>query len=206
MKAFTLAEVLITLGVIGVVAGMTMPALIQNHQKQLTVTKLKHFSSVMQQASKMREKDTIDGNFQPLENEDVQGLNGEDMEKYINVYVKPYLKVADIKVLNKGAMVILANGSGAYFQRTGTRGCSGVGCNMFITYCPDYKYCEKVDEKENVFKAFDTRHVFAFYTVGNVPNVSSRENALSGCTKDYAYTCSSLIRYDGWKIEKDYPW
>lgn len=31
--AFTLAEVLITLGVIGVVAAMTMPVLIQNYQK-----------------------------------------------------------------------------------------------------------------------------------------------------------------------------
>lgn len=32
-KAFTLAEVLITLGIIGVVAALTMPALIANHRK-----------------------------------------------------------------------------------------------------------------------------------------------------------------------------
>lgn len=32
-KGFTLAEVLITLGIIGVVAAMTMPALISNHKK-----------------------------------------------------------------------------------------------------------------------------------------------------------------------------
>lgn len=32
--AFTLAEVLVTLGVIGVVAAMTMPTLISNHQKK----------------------------------------------------------------------------------------------------------------------------------------------------------------------------
>ena len=31
-NAFTLAEVLITLGIIGVVAAMTLPTLIQNHQ------------------------------------------------------------------------------------------------------------------------------------------------------------------------------
>ena len=36
--AFTLAEVLITLGIIGVVAAMTLPTLIQNHQKQTYVT------------------------------------------------------------------------------------------------------------------------------------------------------------------------
>ena len=38
---FTLAEVLITLGIIGVVAAMTLPTLIQQHQKQVYVTGLK---------------------------------------------------------------------------------------------------------------------------------------------------------------------
>lgn len=33
-KGFTLAEVLITLGIIGVVAAMTLPALIQKQQKK----------------------------------------------------------------------------------------------------------------------------------------------------------------------------
>lgn len=40
-KAFTLAEVLITLGIIGVVAAMTMPTLIANHQKKLLLNGLK---------------------------------------------------------------------------------------------------------------------------------------------------------------------
>ena len=39
-SAFTLAEVLITLGIIGVVAAMTLPTLIQQHQKQVYVTQL----------------------------------------------------------------------------------------------------------------------------------------------------------------------
>lgn len=33
-KAFTLAEVLITLGIIGIVAALTMPSLIANYKKQ----------------------------------------------------------------------------------------------------------------------------------------------------------------------------
>lgn len=48
--AFTLAEVLITLGIIGVVAAMTMPSLIQNYQEKATVTKLKKFYSLVSQA------------------------------------------------------------------------------------------------------------------------------------------------------------
>ena len=39
--AFTLAEVLITLGIIGVVAALTIPTLISNHQKKVYVTQLK---------------------------------------------------------------------------------------------------------------------------------------------------------------------
>ena len=47
---FTLAEVLITLGIIGVVAAMTMPSLIQKYQEKATVTQLKKANSVLNQA------------------------------------------------------------------------------------------------------------------------------------------------------------
>ena len=39
--AFTLAEVLITLGIIGVVAAMTMPSLVANYEKKRTATAVK---------------------------------------------------------------------------------------------------------------------------------------------------------------------
>ena len=39
--AFTLAEVLITLGIIGVVAAMTLPTLITDFQKRSTATMVK---------------------------------------------------------------------------------------------------------------------------------------------------------------------
>ena len=42
-KAFTLAEVLITLGIIGIVAAMTLPVVIGNYQKKVTAAKVKKF-------------------------------------------------------------------------------------------------------------------------------------------------------------------
>ena len=45
--AFTLAEVLITLGIIGVVAALTLPTLIQNYQKQVLVNQLKREINVI---------------------------------------------------------------------------------------------------------------------------------------------------------------
>lgn len=51
-RGFTLAEVLITLGVIGVVAAMTIPTLISNYQKRQYVTQLKKDYSLFQQGLK----------------------------------------------------------------------------------------------------------------------------------------------------------
>lgn len=45
-KAFTLAETLITLGVIGVVAALTLPTLINSYKKQVTTARLKKFNSI----------------------------------------------------------------------------------------------------------------------------------------------------------------
>ncbi len=51
---FTLAEVLITLGIIGVVAAMTLPTLVANYQKTVMVTQLK------------KEVNTLSNNFKKI--------------------------------------------------------------------------------------------------------------------------------------------
>lgn len=56
-NAFTLAEVLITLGVIGVVAALTIPILSQNADEKATVTALKKAYSTLSQAYKLAEQD-----------------------------------------------------------------------------------------------------------------------------------------------------
>ena len=48
--AFTLAEVLVTLGIIGIVAAMTMPALITESREQEYISKLKKIYSILSQA------------------------------------------------------------------------------------------------------------------------------------------------------------
>ena len=51
-KGFTLAEVLITLGVIGVVSALTLPTLIKNYQKKTWVEDLKVGVSILEQGFK----------------------------------------------------------------------------------------------------------------------------------------------------------
>jgi len=50
-SAFTLAEVLVTLGIIGVVSAMTMPTLMQNHQRKTYITQLHKVYNEFQQAA-----------------------------------------------------------------------------------------------------------------------------------------------------------
>lgn len=47
---FTLAEVLVTLGIIGVVSAMTLPTLVKNHQRQVYVTQLQKVVNELTQA------------------------------------------------------------------------------------------------------------------------------------------------------------
>lgn len=56
-RAFTLAESLITLGIIGIIAVSTIPVIIGKYQEKVTVEKLKATSSIMSQALKTIELD-----------------------------------------------------------------------------------------------------------------------------------------------------
>ena len=52
-SAFTLAEVLITLGIIGVVAALTLPSVISNYQTKQRITQLKKVYNTLSQAYEM---------------------------------------------------------------------------------------------------------------------------------------------------------
>lgn len=51
MFAFTLAEVLVTLGIIGVVSALTLPSLVKSHQRQVFVTQLHKVYNEFSQAT-----------------------------------------------------------------------------------------------------------------------------------------------------------
>ena len=93
-NGFTLAEVLITLGIIGVVAAMTMPTLIKHYQQHETVNRLKETYSILYNAVRMSE--TENG---LLENWEIPNTNW-DANTYIKgktffeQYLKPYIKIA----------------------------------------------------------------------------------------------------------------
>ena len=65
LDAFTLAEVLITLGVIGVVAGLTLPTLIANYREKVLVTAAKKsYNTITNAVNMWNEKNGVIGNYE----------------------------------------------------------------------------------------------------------------------------------------------
>lgn len=88
-KAFTLAEVLITLGIIGIVAAMTIPALNNKIREKETITKLQTTYSILAQAFKSIEAESGDPDAWNLSG---ASYNKEDSE-IIAKYILPSLKL-----------------------------------------------------------------------------------------------------------------
>ena len=98
-KAFTLAEVLITLGIIGVVAALTMPNLIANHKKLETSARLKQAYSIVGQALVRAQADYGDistWGYGGIYGSASESLSPNDViPNFVNTYFKPYVKVVD---------------------------------------------------------------------------------------------------------------
>mgnify|MGYP002765730738 FL=1 len=84
LAAFTLAEVLITLGIIGVVSAMTVPTLMQNYQRQSYVTQLHKTYNEMSQALLRYQTDKNAVNLREA------GLTSANA---VNSFITTYLKV-----------------------------------------------------------------------------------------------------------------
>lgn len=207
-KGFTLAEVLITLGIIGIVAALTLPALIQNHKKSETTARLKKFYSIMAQAVLMSENDN--GPVEDWEKDkettkdEETGLypdsDYESSQKYFNKYIKNYLKYLKTEkdektnlfkvLLTDGSSVKLRNGScmDLIFDINGDKNPNEEGRDQYR-----FLICKKSDS--------NTNRSFSAYVRADA---KSRKERLNYCKSTPAY-CSGLLEYDNWEIKKDYP-
>ena len=231
--AFTLAEVLITLGIIGVVAAMTMPVLLANHRKTVAETRLAKFYSTMNQAVQRAEVDygdkTLWGNYEVFYETTDEGKTDWNKKitntEFFNKYFKPYIiaiKIKDNKKLGK-TMVYFPDGSLAAF---------GGDSILFWPNAKDYREFLTDETTGNVINDVEASGIkyFTFmfsptinddkhnyhYGKGIEPylynwdgDINTLRNSSSiGCNKnatnERAY-CTALIQMNGWKIPKDYP-
>lgn len=97
VKGFTLAEVLITLGIIGIVAAMTLPALTGAYRKRVVETELQRSFSELNQLFRRSEVDNGDAiywDWPYLEQDNEKKLTADE---FFQKYYAPYLKVISKK-------------------------------------------------------------------------------------------------------------
>lgn len=216
--AFTLAEVLITLGIIGVVAALTMPALVQNYKKKEYSTRLKRFYSTMTQAIKLSEIDN--DNFQNWEytinlDKELTEPTKSFLTKYVLPYVKQY-ELSDNEQLKTGnsleefklVAVKFSDGSVAYFKNgscldvyydiNGKNPPNKIGSDIYVFAMPmgsDYNHLKKAGKS---FIAWGSQT----HSKEKYENYSFQINA---CKTD-SYACTRVLQINNWEYPKDYPW
>ncbi|MDR1168322.1 MAG: type II secretion system GspH family protein [Heliobacteriaceae bacterium] len=217
-RCFTLAEALITLGVIGVVAALTMPALIVSYRKIVVETHLKRFYSNINQAIKLSEIDNGDKKewvFAGGTVVDEQGIGTyPDPTDWYNKYLAPYLKTLSVSYTDE--MVPFGDGT-----RKGMLKVKFVdgSINVITTSGADHAYCLTAKDAEAgrsklgvncfMFGFYPTRSETpqikqTYYDKGVEPYVSSSWNGTYEDLKTRKlYT--KIIYLHNWKIPDDYP-
>ena len=219
-SAFTLAEVLITLGIICVVAALTLPTLVANYQKKVTVTKLEKAYTILNQAFKQSE----------VENESSEHWDNAFVigaENYFNKYWKPYFN---------GAERCKKYQDCGYNSNTPFNSLNGQKSPVTVNDASSSRILFRIND-EIVYLLFasmgsadgsgsvSSNQVWIDINGGKAPNTFGKDvfmfNYVAGkgvLPYGYAYSaascsktqsgsyCSKKIMQNGWQITSDYPW
>ncbi len=218
-KAFTLAEVLITLAIIGIVAAMTIPTLVSNYQKKQTVVKLKQAYALLQQIMQ----------FSVMENGSPSKWDYDlDNISFINKYFAPYVKIMEItdvyeitsldgKVHGKNISQVaqLTNGNTLFYlphingtviwltlivDLNGKSNPNIVGKDIFVFSFVN----DKLTTYDQYWQMDGMSYSRNFLLI---PGTSGQCNPkAAGGVIGAGSFCSRLIEMDGWEIKDDYPW
>ena len=223
---FTLAEVLITLGIIGVVAALTIPSLIKDYQKKQTVVQLRKVYSDLQNAHKLAEVDNgpaSDWNY-PTQRCDEYDC----IAQFVEQYYLPYFQGAKIVKTSDMPDYIMLAGSNATLLYGNLKLYlilnNGVILSFFVNTPNGYiwlfadingqKGPNKVGKDIFVFDAYN------FYGMGYKLKFWGAKYSTDdiligasdyGCRKDNNdmyknFYCGHLIEVNGWEIPDNYPW
>lgn len=234
-KAFTLAEILITLGVIGIIAVLTVPPLIEKYEKYTIETQLKKTYSELENLINLSTADN--GSFEHWD------YTNKDM---FDKYFKPYLKAemcgeqnneyCFLKYQNSNLRAFrFANGelvdANSGHWATAPKYLLSDGRAVIIesvydtTFNRNWKYINfVVDVNGSKGPCVMGWDVFLFtlynYKHGNKEKIGLKlgsigggdgaythtsERILENCYNDGGYDCGLLIQRNGWKLPDNYP-
>ena len=212
--AFTLAEVLITLGIIGIVACLTMPMVIGNYQKKVSAEKLKklylNYENAVQLTEIQEGQNRDEWRFATVEerrdfvyNKLIPNLN---CQKVVDKLGNSSSRYSPICVLNDGGII-------AFHEKNAS---DLTSFELFFILDSNALKQNKILWGKNGF-------YYRMYVVSrNTSPTWGRANLLKECKagimaqknssseKDFidyeSRKCIDLIHYDGWVISDDYPW
>mgnify|MGYP004552740387 CR=1 FL=1 len=216
-RAFTLAETLITLGILGIVSALTLPSVITRYQKNVTTSKLKKIYSIFYNAYNRAEQD-----FGSSDNWNYpQNTENFTIHDFWNTYLSPYIQTEEFdrsyiatningidagfigNSIAMGVKVKMPDGSCAFIWNN----------NQFLGLAVDIN-CQR---KPNVVgkDIFDIAELYwagkSFKTTYVPKNEERRKIYINEC-KNTNYVsgspsrCFGVFVYDGWTFKKDYPW
>jgi len=217
-RAFTLAEVLITLGVVGVVAAITLPTVIKNYQKHQTVTQLKYAYNLVNNAlENFYSENGMQREWDWVSEDNLENYIQDRIGKYIKVvkyygkshFNSPLCPEAGTFKKNNLAYRWLDNKTGISSPPFGVNTVSlltvnniCIGLNNYNNRAGIFIDINNSTNKPNI----SGKDLFMFRIDANgkiIPGFSTYDD----CKKNsQGYNCSAKIIYNNWEIDKDYPW
>ena len=229
--SFTLAEVLITLVVIGIIAAITVPVVMANHKKTETSAKLKKFYANMSNAVKLAETewgvDTLALGVGCASTRGQKQWFEEHLAKYISYTKADYIDSSndyynelakgmydEFQVYNYGELfVVYLNDGSLYFNDecsdsivydvNGEKGPNQYGRDLFYFFI-----LTGVDAAWQMLKLphFNTISFSRLLQNGYEETYSREERKQNCINKSSMAGCSALLEMDGWEFKDDYPW
>lgn len=216
--AFTLAEVLITLGIIGIVAAMTLPSIIGRYKKQETIVKLKTSINILNNAFRGAVADYGDmSNWDYIDNLD----NQDSRKAFIDKYLIPYIKGSKPSKTAAYNYTTLGypsqypprqpNGSGTGMSSTAFYPISLVNGIFFYSASPDSSGRLVIDVDIN---GFHKPNIFGYDLFVFLLDLSKNSvyavgydypNPMTYCTPGNAWSCAAAIIQNHYEIPDNYP-
>jgi len=226
---FTLAEVLITLVIIGIIAALTIPNVINNYSKQETVSRLKKAYSTIMQATVRAVADH--GNVEMWEIG--AAGNANDALTFFNKYMAPYLSLSEkaqkLSSTSWDKHYSHLNNSQRDYGDSYIRAYLSDGSSLTMVITNSTTSDKRIqvyvdingDKKPNKLG----RDIFIFWFFVRYKESSAdysgqfqpagcmysrtgmMSNSDGNCNKNQSGgRCGALIMKDGWQIKDDYPW
>ena len=220
VHGFSLAEVLITLSVLGVIFALTIPNLANNEktQKRIAEAKLRKFNNTMQGALRIESARLGKSASRWEPNPNCGKTRAECLEDYWNEHFASTVKSKITKKDPDNVHLFIAfddgTGVNAYISKT----------YVHFFFCLDYKDCKSEYYDGRKSYLFTLAYGKFMTGLGETHKRMSREELLKACkdsseTYDketdtyrdankniHRHACTALIERDGWTIKDDYPW